>query len=335
MDASEAVNNYAYRRIPTVSAPDENLAGILLAGAVLCLAGSLILRARKAGGFAAALVCAGMQIYFGIALPAIWNIALFTLSGILLMDRITLRKVLCLTAAAAVLSGAAATVLPGEDEPTEKASEYLRDMLEHAAEPEAAGLPDREPDTIRETRHTNIRALTGGDREEKTQEQFRLITVEEEEISRPKWIDYLKIALLLLAAAAVIILPFIPAVALNRRRRKAREARRLFESPDRNEAICAMFRHAAKYLEKTGHGAGNMPFRRWPEAMAGKMPEKYIDSFQKCCILFEEAAYSNHEMTEAQNDRVREMLAETERLLYDGAGWRQRLRLRYSECLHE
>ena len=40
-------------------------------------------------------------------------------------------------------------------------------------------------------------------------------------------------------------------------------------------------------------------------------------------------------MTEAQAGQVRELLAETERLLYDQAGWRQRMRLRYAECLHE
>ena len=78
-----------------------------------------------------------------------------------------------------------------------------------------------------------------------------------------------------------------------------------------------------------------MPFRDWPAAIAGKMPEKYVDSFQKCCILFEEAAYSDHGISEAQAEQVRELLAETEHLLYDRAGWRERLRLRYTECRHE
>ena len=132
-----------------------------------------------------------------------------------------------------------------------------------------------------------------------------------------------------------MILPFIPAAALNRRRKKAREARKMFSSPDRNLAVCAMFRHAARYLDKTGHGAGNIPFREWPAALAGNMPEKYVDSFQKCCILFEKAAYSDRELTEEQAEQVRDLLAETERLLYDQAGWRERLRLRYAECLHE
>ena len=335
MDASEAVNAYAYRRYPVMTAPNERLAGFLLAAAALCLGCAAAIRSRRIFGTAAAVICAGVQIYFGLSLPAAVNIAVFTLCGILMPERISFRKALCLAAAAVVLSGIAAAVWPGVDQATETASEHVRDLLEHAAPSAADRQADAEPDLIRETRHTDTRALTEGDREAGTEREYRLVTIEEEEISRPKWIDYLKIAMLLLAAAAAVILPFVPAAALNRRRRKARETRAAFTSPDRNEAVCAMFRLAAKYLEKTGRGGGNMPFRDWPAAIAGKMPEKYVDSFQKCCILFEEAAYSDHQMTEEQTGQVREMLAETERLLYDEAGWRQRLRLRYTECLHE
>ena len=335
MDASEAVNAYAYRRIPAGSPVSEGLGGILPAAAAACLAGALAIRARKAFALAAAVLCAGVQFYFGLSLPAVWNVALFTALGILTMDRITLRRVLCLTGAAAVLAGAVAIIRPGVDAQVETVSERVRDLLEPAAEQASGGIPDAEPDTIRETRHTDPRALTEGSAEAKAERRFRLVTVEEEQISRPEWIDYLKIVLLLLAAAAAVIFPFIPVAALNRRRKKAREARAAFDSPDRSEAICAMFRHTGKYLEKTGHGGGNKPFRDWPAGMTGNMPEKYVDSFQKCCILFEEAAYSDHEMTEAQAGQVRELLAETERLLYDQAGWRQRMRLRYAECLHE
>ncbi len=335
MEASEAVNAYAYRRIPVTYAADETLAGILLGGAAACLAGAGTVRFRRACGIFLAVICAGIQVYFGLSLPAAANIAAFTLCGIMAADRISLKKALCLAAAAAVLAGLTAVIRPGTDEATEWASERVRDLLEQSAGPAAESPADEEPDTIRETRHTDTRELTQGDREAEADRKYRLVTIEEEEISRPEWIDYLKNALLILAALAAVVLPFIPAAALNRRRRKAREARAVFASPDRNEAACAMFRHAAKYLEKTGKGAGNIPFRDWPAAMAGKMPEKYVDSFRKCCILFEEAAYSDHELTEEETGQVRELLAETERLLYEGTGFRQRLRLRYVECLHE
>ncbi len=335
IDASEAVNAYAYRRIPAPAAADESLAGILLAAAALCLTCAAAIRFRKACGMALAVICAGLQIYFGLALPATANIAVFTLCGALTAERITLRRILCMAVAAVMLAGLTAAVWPGTDGATEATSEHVRDLLEQKAGSAADSLPEEEPDTIRETKHTDTRALTEGEETAAADQEYRLITIEEEEISRPKWIDYLKIALLLAAAVAAVILPFVPAAALNRRRKKAREARKLFASSDRNEAACAMFRHAAKYLAATGIGAGNLPFREWPAAMAGKMPEKYIDSFRKCCILFEEAAYSDHELTEEQAGQVRELLAETERLLYDQAGWRQRLRLRYTECLHE
>ena len=335
MDASEQANAYAYRRIPAAGEPDEGMAAALIGAAGLCLGGALAVRARRVSGLAAAILCAGAQAYFGLPLPAAWNIMLFTLAGILTADRITVRKALCIAAAAAVLAGTAAAIRPGVNVPVETASEHVRDLLEPAAEDTAGGLPEEDPDARRETQHTDTRSLTEGDRKTVAERQYRLVTVEKEQISQPEWINYLKIALLLLAASAAVILPFIPAAAVNRRRKKAREARKMFSSPDRNLAVCAMFRHAARYLDKTGHGAGNIPFREWPAALAGNMPEKYVDSFQKCCILFEKAAYSDRELTEEQAEQVRDLLAETERLLYDQAGWRERLRLRYAECLHE
>ena len=335
MAESEAVNAYAYRRIPEPAAPDTAATGILLGLAVLCLLGAGLLRFRRAAALAAAAVCAALQVYFGLPLPPAVNIAVFTLCGIAAAEEIRLRRVLGIALAAAVLAGMTAALRPGVDEATEAASERVRDLLERSAASVQAYRPEAEPEPIRETRHTDTRELAQGEAEAAAEQEYRLVTVEEEEISRPKWIDYLRIAALLIAAVAAVVLPFIPAAALNRRRRKAREARAAFASPDRKEAVCAMFRHAAKYLEKTGNSPGNLPFREWPAFLEGRMPEKYVDSFRKCCILFEEAAYSDHELTEGDEGEVRDLLAETEHLLYDRAGLRQRLRLRYVECLHE
>ena len=53
----------------------------------------------------------------------------------------------------------------------------------------------------------------------------------------------------------------------------------------------------------------------------------------RCAKLFEEAVYSGHPMTEAQRRQVLSLLEETERVLKSGAGWKQRLRLKYRECL--
>ena len=55
--------------------------------------------------------------------------------------------------------------------------------------------------------------------------------------------------------------------------------------------------------------------------------------FAACEKLFEEAAYSTHEMKEEDRQQALALLNETEQALRQRADWKQRLRLRYRECL--
>ena len=64
------------------------------------------------------------------------------------------------------------------------------------------------------------------------------------------------------------------------------------------------------------------------------MPTDYIREYRYAASIFSEAAYSTHPMTEEQRTDMEKILDETERILYDEAGWKQKLRLKYVECLH-
>ena len=130
-------------------------------------------------------------------------------------------------------------------------------------------------------------------------------------------------------------MPFLPFLYLNARRKKALEARLPFQSDNPGEALCAMFRHAAAYLENGGFGGGNLPYRKWPDIWQKALPEAYKKQYAACARLFEEAAYSDHPMTEAQREQARLFLSETERIFFDEADWKEKLRLRYGKCLHE
>ena len=166
-------------------------------------------------------------------------------------------------------------------------------------------------------------------------ENYRLVTQSEREISKPKWLDYLRIALLLLLTVAVVVLPFVPFYIRSLRRKKAQAAREPFYSPDAAEAIGAIFRHVAAYLEATDLAAENKPFREWEERLSAFMPENYCRQWTESVPVFEEAVYSDHCMTEDQREQMQALLSETERLLYDEADWKRRFRLSIVECLHE
>ena len=132
-----------------------------------------------------------------------------------------------------------------------------------------------------------------------------------------------------LLTAALVILPFLPFLWLNQRRKKALDARKTFESGNISEAVFYIFQHVIAWLEATGHGEGNAPYAVW---RVGLSPD-YAERFAACEKLFEEAAYSNHEMKEEDRQQALALLNETEHLLQRQADWKQRLRLKYKECL--
>ncbi len=328
-DASEAVNAYVYDRFDVPPGVSAAPAAVLLAAAALSLAGMALLSARRWP-----LVClmAGIvlfQVYFGLAFPFWTNTVLFALFVLRMMKRPRRGKSV-LSALAVILAVSLGVLLiwPGTDAATEAASERVRDILGQMAQ-SVSGAGRELPPGENETRHTYPLTLEEGSREAFPEKEYRLVTVEEEQISKPHWIDTLRIILLLLATAAIPVLPFLPIALMNRRRKKALDARRAFLSENVSEAVFAIFQHITAWLEATGNGGGNAPYAHWRV----ELTPDYARRFAECEKLFEEAAYSTHEMREEQREQALELLKETEETLMRKAGWKTRLRLRYRECL--
>ena len=333
--ASERVNAYAYDYFQTPENQSTALAWTLTAVFTIGYFWlSFVLRSRLLLLLAAA-AAALLQTYLGLSLSAWANMALFLSLGLGVVFLSSPKKsALPFAALALIFFILSAALFPGVDAATEAASEAVRDALASVTRQEEA-LTGENPDSALETRHMNSRSLLTGEEKAEARKEYRLVTVEEQQISQPHWIDYLKIVLLLLLSALVVVLPFLPFLYANARRKKAREARRLFQSENPGEALCAMFRHAAKYLENGGCGGGNLPYRQWPENWNNRLPEAYQKQFAACAALFEEAAYSDHPVTEDQKEQTRLFLSETERIFFDEADWKEKLRLRYGKCLHE
>lgn len=332
-EASERVNAYAYVRFPAGAEQSVTLAAVLTAaaGAALLLPAAFCQSRIPAIGLMAGLIA--FQVYFGLSFPAWTNILLFGLFALRMLPRpFTKKDAGRIAAVIAAVSVAVFLAVPGVDSATESASEKARDWLAETVQQITGGVRETaEGET--ETRHVHTQSLTPGDGEAQPEKEYRLVTVEEEQISMPHWVNYLRIILLLLLAAALVILPFLPFLALNARRQKTMEKRKAFQSENVSEAVCAIFRHTVDWLEATENGAGNIPYIRWPELMPGKPPEDYWERFGRCAALFEEAAYSNHRMNEDQRQETLALLDETEQWLLSISDWKQRLRLKYGKCL--
>ena len=328
-EASEAVNAYAYERFAVPADQPVALAVLLLTVMGLSLLSMTLLSGSRL--LAAGLMAGGVlfQVYFGLAFPAWVDVSVFTLFVLWMLKRPWNRaSVIAAVGCIAVLSLAVLWLYPGVDAATEAASETVRDRLSQAAQSLAGTAPEMSAGE-NETRHVHTQSLTAGSQEAQTERAYRLLTLEEEQISIPHWVNYLRIILLLLLTAALVILPFLPFVLLNQRRKKALDARKAFESGKVREAVFAIFQHIAAWLEAMGYGEDNTPYAAWSAALS---PD-YAERFAACEKLFEEAAYSTHEMKEEDRQQALALLNETEQILQQRADWKQRLRLRYKECL--
>ena len=333
--ASESANAYAYQYF---SVPDDQsvLPAVLLLFLTLgSIAALVLLTGSRTLGLGLAVLCALFQIYFGLSFPAWANIILSGLLAVLLMRRPLSRKdlaafgVLMLT-----VSVLTALLLPGIDARTEAASEAARDRLSLLSLA-AAGLPDSMSQGETETRHVHPLSLADGGQEAKTAQAYRLVTVEEQQISRPGWVNWLRIILLLTLSAAVVILPFAPFLLINARKKKAREMRQGFQSEDTAEAVCAIFRHVVRWLEAAESGGGNRLYRDWAEALPGIFPEGYAGRFSRCAAAVEEALYGGSSLPEEKRAEALALLEETEAFLLRTADAKQKFLLKYRWCLCE
>ena len=273
--------------------------------------------------------CALFQCYFGLSFPAWINVPLFlSFPGLLLWQSENRRQLFCLLALAAAAVLAVCLAFPGMHSATEAASEAVRDRLSRLVSSFSGAFSELPPGQ-NETRHVHTQTLLPGDQEAAPSRQYRLVTLSERQISMPHWVDYLRIVLLLLLTVALVILPFLPFILLNQRRKKALDARKVFDSENVSEAVFAIFQHVAAWLEATGHGEDNTPYAAWHADLS---PD-YVQRFTACEKLFEEAAYSTHEMKEEDRQQALALLSETEQILQRRADWKQQLRLKYKECL--
>lgn len=325
--ASEAANAYVYDRLPGAGER-----GVPLAGTLLILTGAALMAVTVLSGsrllpLGVMAACTGFQVYFGLAFPGWINVPLYAALGLLAARNPRGRRDL-FRAGAAVLAAAAVILLlwPGVDAATESASERLRDLLSPAAQ-SMAGTVLEAPESETEVRHTHNRSQLNGDQAARPLRGYRPVTREQRQVSKPHWINYLRIALLLLLAVAVVALPFLPFLLLNARRQRAQALQRAFQSEDIGAAVCAIFQQVAVRLEIMGYGDAGLPYRGWGKGLCPDLPQDYAGRFDACAALFEQAAYSAHPLAERQRRQALDLLEETRRLLWERADWKQRLRL--------
>ena len=334
--ASEAVNAYVYDRFSVAENASPTLALSLLGSLLVSLLALSLLRKKRLLPLFLAFLLAFAEIWLGLTPPPALNALLFALLVLPMLSTSDMRGIGTVLAAFAAVFLAVGIVSPGVDTALEARSEAARDRLS-ALEQRITGGYAEENGPAQSAREENrLHAEDGAEDADGTHRDraYRRLQEEEQQLSRPQRTRFFKLALLIFLIFALLTLPFAPFLFFNARRQRSLSRRAAFSSPDRAEAVRAMFLHLTAYLDACGMGAGNLPFSRWQAHLSEYFPTDYVCGYGRAAALFSEAAYSAHPMTEAQRADMEKILDETERILYDEAGWKQKLRLKYVECLH-
>ena len=335
--ASEAVNAYAYEYFQTAADASPVPALVLLAAALAGLLLSALMWGNRIVPLVTALVLAGGEIWLGLTPPAAVNVLIFALLALLALPMETMRGRLVFLLAVMAVFLTVQLLAPGVRTGLEEASEHVRDRLDPVEQlvSGADHTPRQEPpQTAREENRLDTETAGEASGDAQNTQDYQHIYEQEQEISPPKGVDYLKITVLTLLILALLTLPFLPFVLFDARRRRALERRAAFGSPDCSEGIRALFLHLTAYLDSCGKGGGNQPFVQWDGTLTHTLSPEYAARFRQAAALFEEAAYSTHTMGEEQRAELQSLLNETEQLLYDGADRKTKFRLKYLECLH-
>lgn len=341
--ASEAVNRYVYT--PVVLPPDADAAlcraafGCWLALAAAFAAGVVSGSATAWCPFLAASVAVAVQVYFGVV-PAVWvQLLLFGCLGAMAVRRMTpgasWRDAAAAAAVLLALGLAVGLLLPGVHPALEARSERLRDWLS-TQWPGGATVASSEERSVNLLRQESLLTQqAAGTLPDDAQEArgYERRQVFRRDISAPRPVDYVRIVLLLLLVVAVLVGPFLPFLWLDRQKRRAAARRADFASDNPAGAIAAMFQHIARCLV----ACGARPDSRGFAALCGQeipgLTQEYWADYRAGALLWQEAAYSGHAMSEAQREQMAALLRRTEQLVYGAADRRLRFRLQYIDCL--
>ena len=332
--ASEAVNPYIYERFEVPEGQSAGLALLLLGLIGLCLLLMALLRRDPLYILACAVFLSIGQIYFGLSFPAWLNGLLYALFGCLLIPGLRWKKILIFLVTLACVSGIICIYNAGVDPSIEGMSETVRDRLSGVVMI-SAGMNGDASSELTGTRHVNSRSLRSGNDAAETDREFRLVTVEEVQISRPDPLAVLSEVFPILAGIVLLALLIFLAVRFLKRRKQIRALRKAFLSENICEAVFSMFRYVLFYLRRGGFEEKNRLLRNRKDGMRDVLPVSYTDLYEKGVSIFEEALYSGHELGPEHRALVKDLLDETRRLVFERIDRKSRFRLLIEEHFGE
>ena len=133
--------------------------------------------------------------------------------------------------------------------------------------------------------------------------------------------------LIVLAVIALILaaLGASAGILIKRIRDRQAENRAGLDSSDPKKAIIAMFPYAVKWLQPAGIETTGKTFSSLMPVIRADVSEEYAERYKEMYTLWQEAAYSDHEMTEECRNKMSSFMSDTIDMIRDKTNLRMRL----------
>ena len=269
------------------------------------------------------LVCFGLQVYLGVFPSAVWLLVLFFAFAVFtgfsksggkgLFAHISLVVLLTITAAVTMVS------YTGQNRTLNVWSESIRDQFDEQIAPPFSDVRHEPISTDLETPKNDFKEADDGMDAAKTPDGFVGAT-----IGTFKQIEnWAEKALWMLLGTFLLY----NSIRLWIRAWKMYRYRKQFHSADISIAIRHMFPYQIALLQIGGLKLANVDYLEYVGQLQSITNEKYSECYQSSVMLWHEAAFSEHLMTENQRMEMRTILDQTTQTVSLHSGFWRRYRL--------
>lgn len=250
--------------------------------------------------------------YYGL-IPSWICIGILILAGIIAVSKGSLLSSVPLLLIAVLLFGAVMLISPGESLTISRADETFRDKF--ALRSSFIESPEDQMNDLTELQKEDLL--------EEEQEQQE----EENNSASLKMIRTIAVLFFILAAVTAA------AVLLWRKLKKRIDMNRAgIDAVDNREAIKAMFPYCVRWLQSYGIEAAGKPFSALTPEVREEMSREYAYRYEDMYDLWQEASYSDHEMSDDQRKEMSGFMHETIDIIREGSDFKDRIltKIRYA-----
>ena len=332
-EASEKYQLYEYDKFEIAESASDTIFALLILSVMLAALLSFSLYRKNIFVITSVfLMFTGVQIYFGVFPPVLANIFLYTAFAAAVIycspARAFVSRHSCVTAiiALAVLSVIILIVRTGANPSLHSLSEFIRDQFDEKVERPV---------------NTAMRQYNESRGDTSTQELLRRNPVSRQRNDNNAaeyGIDYdyddsssqagtVRPRVLLPILLFFFIITAAPAAWIILRLRRESKRRKLFDSADYSAAIDAMFKYLMDCLISYGLKPKNDVYSKYTEQIKEFSQKEYADKYLNAVNIWQEALYSEHNMTEVQRAFMRSFMEDTMEMVNKNVGILTRFKL--------